>query len=548
MFPATESRYIPLKRSGELNQKRSILSLNLFTKRAWIVIIIAASLQCIFFFSLENLFAISCTLVAWKLMDVFIFRPYILARFSLSAVVLLGFSITQYCLPLIFTLVEGKPLVYNLDLPYEVFTHSFLALITLLIAHLIYRNLQKGRNIFRFKIQSILGKTSFFVPPSNMQIWIMGFIGSAGMILTYFTGNRYNVTDEERGGLAKILQALIPFAYAPYFILLRKLYDPKSKKVKQPVFRIIIYSILILIVGIGGNSRASFMTGITAAGIAYFLGLLLGKFNYRIFTIKNTILLALGFWIITGPLSDLGTAMLMVRGQRTDISSTELISKTLNAYTDKKALRIYKQTAVENISDWNENYFDNIFLARFCNLKFNDGGLKQYEKIGHIDPKMQKYSIDKFWAALPLPLLSFFNVSIDKKTVISASFGDYLFSRAGGANALGGFRTGQFASTGMAAFGWCYLLLLGVGIIPLFFLLDLFVIFKKNYQQKKYITYVSLAGLIPITSFFMFLSLSSTSESVVNIYTYLLRGWIQLVFLYWLVYYVSRKIALLAKQ
>jgi heme/copper-type cytochrome/quinol oxidase subunit 4 len=307
--------------------------------------------------------------------------------------------------------------------------------------------------------------------------------------------------------------------------------------------------VLILLVGIGGNSRGLFMTGITALFIAYFIGLLLGKFNHRIINFKSASFVLIGLWILTGPLADVGTAMLVVRDQRTDLTSKELISRTIDAYQNKSALEAYRLTAKEDVvvQDWDEHYFNNIFLARFCNLKFNDEGLKQSKKIGGVDKEMQDYSIERFLAIMPSPLLSLLNIKIDKETVISASFGDFLFSRAGGENALGGFRTGQFASTGMTAFGWWYLLLLGVGMIPVFFLVDLFVMQKQVAGHSGYRTYLSLGGLIPITHFFMFLSMSSTSESVVNIYSYLFRGWIELIILYGLVYFISRKLSSLLK-
>ena len=156
---------------------------------------------------------------------------------------------------------------------------------------------------------------------------------------------------------------------------------------------------------------------------------------------------------------------------------------------------------------------------------------------------MQEFSINALWESLPQPVLSILKIKIDKDFINSISFGDYLYYRAGGLETPGGYRTGQFASTGMLSFGWWYLPLLGIGIIPLFFLLDLFVIAFFDLKQQKYYTHLSLAGLISITSYFMFLSLSNYSESVVNIYTYIIRGWIQMAFLYWIVYLISRKIA-----
>ncbi len=515
----------------------------LFKQWMRIVLLSASLLQIIFFWSLENIFATACVLLAWRLTEKFTLRAFNLNRYSLSTLIILGYTLTQFCLPLVFTLIEGKPLVYNLNFPYQVFIHSVLALLVLLLVHTLYTYWQNKGSFLRYKMQKILGKTLFFQSPTNSEIWIIGFIGLAGMVGNYFADNHYGgIEDSDRGGTAKLIQGLIPFAYAPFFLLLKKLYNPVVKTSQLPVTQIVIYTLILIIIGIGGNSRGLFMIGVTSAAIAYFLGLLMGKFDYNIINIRNVVVASIGLWLITGPLSDLGTAMVVVRGQRSDVSSFELISKTFNVYEDKSVLDIYKRAAMSAVSEWDEHYFDNIFLARFCNLKFNDSNLKNAIKIGHVDTPMQEYSIDKFWSILPQPILNLLQIKIDKNKILSSSFGDYLFMRGGGTNALGSFRTGHFAGTSMAAFGWWYLLLLAIAMFPVFFLMDLFVLYSKKSLNKG--SYISFAGLLSITSIFTFLSISITSQSVISIYTFLVRGWIQLAVLYWFVFFLARKISI----
>jgi hypothetical protein len=284
------------------------------------------------------------------------------------------------------------------------------------------------------------------------------------------------------------------------------------------------------------------MQGLTAMGLVFFLGIILGQFDYRIIRIKYAIIGLTCFWIITGPLTDIGTAMVIVRGQRESISSTELLDKTLLVFQDKNEINKYKLLILSKIKvDWNEIYFDNIFLSRFCNLKYNDLNLLQGLKLDEKDSRMLNYSIGRFWSILPSPILDILPLNINKTEITAASFGDYLYFCNGAANAIGGFRTGHFAGTGMAAFGWWYLWLLGIGVLPLFFLIDLYSYnFKIN--NKSYVVF-SLAGLILISTIFTFLGTSSASESVVSIYTYLLRGWIQSVVLYFVVFKISRSLS-----
>ncbi len=185
------------------------------------------------------------------------------------------------------------------------------------------------------------------------------------------------------------------------------------------------------------------MNGFTAMGVLFFLALLLGRIDFRKFQLRHFIVAIAGLLLLTGPLADIGTAMVIVRNERETVSATRLISKTFDAFENKRQLEIYKIAIANTTSDWDEKYFDNIFLSRFCNLKYNDEGLKQYNRIGHVDPKMTEYSINKFWSVLPSPILKVLQVKVDKESTINASFGDHLYTRASGNNGLGGFRTGS---------------------------------------------------------------------------------------------------------
>ncbi|MEJ7663169.1 MAG: hypothetical protein WKG07_28345 [Hymenobacter sp.] len=109
--------------------------------------------------------------------------------------------------------------------------------------------------------------------------------------------------------------------------------------------------------------------------------------------------------------------MVLVREQRHDISYVELISNTLEAATDKAAIERYRalNAADESGVSWDENYVSNIFLARFCNIKFNDLSLGRAEKYPEHDPRMLTYSGNYILAELPQPALDALNLtSVDK--------------------------------------------------------------------------------------------------------------------------------------
>ena len=499
-------------------------------------VVVFGLIQIIFFPSNENIFAVFIAVLAWFLSNSYLIRRNNLIKYTFSTFLILGYVLSQFSFPLILTLLEGNPITYNLLVPYQVFTHSFLAFITLIVAHLLYKtwHIYSGKSLKK-KIQIKLFENHFFDSPTNLQFWIIGFIGIFANLFSKYSNSNSNLGVSDGDIVGKLIQGFDIFSYAPFFIPFSSLLRKSNKKVEvtKPLY-LVLYSVLLLLIGIIANSRGLFMQAFTALGLAFFLGLLIGQIDYKIFKLKYIIFGTLGLWVITGPLSDLSTAMVVVRAQRKDISSTKLIAETIFVFQDKAQLIESKKLALLEINDaWDENYFKNIFFSRFCNLKYNDNCLKLSNKIEENDQRMFVYSLDRFWAILPLPFLDILNIEVNKNKVNSASFGDYLYMCSGGENALGGFRTGHFAGTGIASFGWYYLPLLGFGIIPLFFLIDLYTF---NFRLNDSLNVVfSLGGLIYITFIFTFLGTSSSSESIVSVYSFLLRGFIQSILLYLLV-------------
>ncbi|GAB3641440.1 hypothetical protein GCM10027423_20760 [Spirosoma arcticum] len=237
--------------------------------------------------------------------------------------------------------------------------------------------------------------------------------------------------------------------------------------------------------------------------------------------------------------------MVIVRGQRLDISYTELIQLTLKAYNDKEAIQRARIVDATQKEDWDETYMDNIFIQRFSNIKYIDLSLIMAAKTGDHSPDMYNFTIDHLLSIFPLPVLEFFDLDVNKNAVNSVSYGDYFYYKvSGNPYALGGYRTGHFSGTGMAAFGWWYLALLGIGMLPVFFLLDKLCIKETSnrpssaFRQQSNVRF-SFCGLLTLTSIFQFLP----AESVEAIGSFLLRGWIQSVVLYFLVYHVTRLIS-----
>jgi hypothetical protein len=504
------------------------------------ILLLCIAYQVIFFWSLSNLTALAYVTFAWILFSKFFLSAGIVKNYPFSSFIILGYTATQFYFPLLFISLEMKPLIFNLTKPNEVFLHSTLALLVLLISHWIYRFLptqsKRGSG-------SYLKYAGFFKSPTILQLWMMGIFGLLANVYVFLFSTTLG-TEVTGDALGKTIQAFLPFSYAPYFIPFAALYGTDRKLPKNTITLIIAFTVVLFIMSIIRNSRGAFMIGFTSVGFSYVLGLLLGMFKFPRIQPKHVIISILGVWFLTGPLADLGTAMVIVRSQRNDIGKAELLALTLEAYKDKKAIVLRRMEDKGLVSDWDERYLDNLFTARFSNIKFNDASLVQAAKIGNNNRAMRSFSVDYIWGALPSPILKIVKPDVDKEMLYSTSFGDYIYSLAGGGSAvLGGFRTGHFAGSGMAAFGWWYLAILAVAMFPVFLLFDKLTFTTKlislDGQFFKYKLNLSMCGLIALTSIFQFLP----SESVVNPLTFLLRGYVQMLFLYLIIFHATRLIS-----
>jgi len=521
-------------RKGETDFLRSAIRLG------WALLILCGTIQALFFASIINLLCVAAVILGWVVLIKVFLRTSMLSTYPLSTFLIIAFVTTQLYLPLLFTTLEGKSLINNLELPEQVFFHTIAQLGILVLFHAFYRLLSRMSDRRSF---SVLAKTGFFTPPTHLQLWAMGVIGIASTFYIYFTGTDtgWEITGSPT---EKAIQALMPFAYAPFFIPFGELYGNYQKKSKRIVLYLLLFAVALFATSMGRNSRGAFMFGFTSVGFGYMLGLLLGVYKTRFFTVRNVFFTAILFWLLVGPVADIGTAMVIVRDdrERLELTGGELLDRTLETYWDKDAI-IARRLEDNNFApepDWDERYLDNIFIARFANIKYNDMSLVQYNKLRQYDPDMLNYSIDYLLSQFPDPILKALDLDVDKETVLDLSFGDYIYLAAGGNGVAHGYRTGHFAGTGMATFGWWYLFILGVAMLPVFWLFDKFFM-KKNSKnisdQPDRIKYqFSFCGMLALTSIFQFLP----PESVVNIGVFLFRGYLQLVILYFVVFHATR--------
>ena len=151
-----------------------------FLRRAvrfsWIALFVAILYQCVFFPKYRKYRSDDRGGFCVGYPTTMLLKQKALETNLISTFMVLGFVSTQFYFPLMFTTMENKPLIYNLELPEQVFLHSTLCLSVILISHLFYKFLMRttpDRQV------SLLAKAGFFDPPSHLQLWVMGILGMA---------------------------------------------------------------------------------------------------------------------------------------------------------------------------------------------------------------------------------------------------------------------------------------------------------------------------------------------------------------------------------
>ena len=499
-------------------------------------------LQAMIWASWENALAGGLTLCGGILGVSVCFRQNLLRSFPLSTIMMTGYVTYYFLLPPIASLTEGKPLTFNLKNPDLVFIHSLLCLIALITAHTLYRNSNLLNQLRRTLSEKLYRPAGFFKGPGNLQLLLMGCMGMLATIEQIFIGG--GAQKELLGAGNKFVQALYPLTYLPYAILVRPLMGQRYKINVQWLAILSGYTAILFMVSMGKNSRSAFFMGIMSVAMAYIYGVSLNFFSRRIFHPKNILIAVALFFILSGPMTDFATSMVIVRGQRANISAMELANKTIDTFLDKQAIETFRRKKGDN-RVWDERYVDNLFLARMANLKFTDNSLSLADTFnsGH-HQHMRSLEWQKTLSVFPRPFLSLFDISIDKNLVSSASGGDlllYVVTRS--PFVLGGFRTGSILGSGYALFGWFYLIVItGISVV-IFTLADAQTSRQISPENNGVKTLQPVLNPLCIatffTWFFYFTSAATGTESMAGFAQFILRGWLQSLFIYATAYWMT---------
>lgn len=480
--------------------------------------VLSVVLQAFIDFSAQNIASACVVLASSMSILLYIGWTKALKLQPLSTFAIFGFCLGTQLGALLAQTAAWTALRSSLYAPVYTFgTLAFYQAIALAV-HAAYCFLLTAKRPRMSPVRHVLDRAGLYRRPSAGTLWIMGVIG----LLSFAFSNGDSV-------LAKFSAAFNFLTWAPFLIPIYMRTAGKSyfsATLVKPLLAIYILAVCVL--GLAVNARGMLFLGVVTIGILYlFIGMrsaapVSGAALWKIGALAAVVL------AVAGPMSDLTTAMAVAREARGKISASEMIRATWDAWGRPDLIKKLRNTDKAAMSTaYDEYYIANPMLARFVETKFHDNSLHFVGLISTEDGKarLRNYTISSLWYALPSPILSALNITVNKAQ-LNFSMGDYIVYLSRGLP-LGGQKTGSMFAQGIALLGPLFSLVY-VGIcLALYVLMDLLTV-----RPSFGIPSLSALAMMKIWQLFIY---GITSESLGVMFTFIVREFLQMVLIYLLV-------------
>jgi hypothetical protein len=495
-----------------------------------IVLVISIIGEMFFFPSWSNLAGCFMVMIVFYIYRSFFLKKKVVLEHPFSFLAFSSMFLACF-IALPATLLEEKPITYGFQNPFETFFYQTLMFIVASMAFyaVAYRK-TKGNNV----IQRTLYRLNFFEADAT-TLWFLGFIGLLARVQNLAVAGEVEYGDAGN----KFLEGLLYLQYTPIIMLFPTLSGLSINKRRTNL--VWLYASFTFVLSFATNSRQQMIYPIFTIILLFVLYVL--KENISVFKLISPLKIASILFVVIfglGFLSDMSLAMLANRNIRGDVSRSELFDSTIETLQDDELMEKLRNTSLEKQGSvqryskgWDETYLSNFMINRYSNLRVVDQTLYYADKIGYGNEKKQNSFFEKTVAIYPLPVLSVLGVSISKED-LEYSPGDMLYKLGSNAHsALGGFRVTSLVGDGLATFGyWCFPIVF-VLLFLSFSLMDSFVFFKNNKIL------FSTLGLINI---FGFLGMFRFSVGCIVPLTYVLRGFWQQCFMFWVIVFLVQNI------
>lgn len=507
----------------------------LYSIKLWIgkILIIACICETIFFFSLENLYGCITLLYGWFLISGLCIKREYLEQYLLPTLVMFGLGICYSFLPIVITLLEGKPLTFNFQVPYLTFTNQIISVSVITLAYRWAIHVYKPKNI----LNTLWNKIGYMAVPNEKGIWVMGGIG-LGALLYIMAGQGEESEYQATGNtLSIIIQTFSSLSLVPICLYFKHLYGDNTPAKSKRFVK--YYIVVLMLLGIATTRRMLIFNSIVTIACIYLFLLIYN--NRKIFTAKKTLLICFIAYLVVGPFADLAAAMILNRQLVGSESSGNTFIKVWNLYQDKetlhKAYSLYmasSDNAGDNSISWSEYYVDNIFLDRFCNLRTIDATLYNAKKYGFTSQDGKEY-YENFWIN-ELPSFITNTLGLEKDFYGTAT--DHMVEKNyGNRYADYGFKVGGETGIGLWMFGYWYYLVALITYFVMFYFLCSFVNTRNGILQ------ISIPILISFRLYWMFfLNANGIFSSMGYVFT---RGNLNKIIIYCILIFIFQKLSLI---
>ena len=454
--------------------------------------------------------------------------------FPLSSFLLLGFAIVKSLGPLYFTAMEGHTVIYNLAVPVRVFSHLTLVSLVAISSHWLYRKLNWLTSLRHGLARVLAGPLAVHQPLSRGAVLLLFALGCGGWGAAAF----FDPTGE--GLLAvKITEGFTLLSTSIVILVIRPLLERNGVPPKPLDLQLLgIGMVGLLMLSFAVNTRSAFAIPLLTLALALMLEALLSLIKV---TFPAALAAVLALVLVMPFLSNLATTIVLAREYRGSVGPAELVSLTLDQLSRSEELSERRKEDQEaGANDWDEVYLNNVFLARFCNLKFDDNALSLEQSLTSAGREFYlTYNLERLYATAPKYILSLFSIeNEDKLTINSRSFGDELYVLAtGDSYARGGFRTGHFIGSDFAIFGWWYLALLALFLAPFYALIDGL---QARPSGSILLNPLAITQLVPLLTL-------SNAESLASLLQLVLRSMPQAVLTFTIAAWIGRRCFPLSK-
>ena len=478
--------------------------------------VIASILQVLIDASAENIES-----VCWVFASSFSILLYIgysdaIEEQPLSTLSLLGFCVTTQFGALLAQTAAWTALRSSLYDPHLTFSTLAICQGIAILVHAVYRFFSFTKPVEKRILRRALTWAGLYEVPSAGALWIMGCIGLLGFIFG---------TNEGIGG--KVADGFRFLTWAPFLIPIyhRRVGDSYCNARLNWVL-LVGFSLVVVFLGMGLNYRQIMFFGVVTVALLFMLSGLRSNLTVTSAAVFKVAIAAGAIFAVSGPISDLATAMAVARAHRGKISEIEMISTTFDVWMHRpyliEAFRSDEKASL-SFSGYDESYIANPLLARLVETKFHDNSLHFGELLNATDIEdLSRFTKSSLWDVFPEPVLKAFGV-VAKSDFFTATLGDYLAYLSRG-TPLGGLKTGSVLAQGRVLFGGLFPFVYALMCLFIFAIMDLL-----TERSSVGTAFISAIGMMKIWQLFIY---GVTAESFEAVAIFVFREVPQMIALY----------------